>query len=581
MSFKAKTILLLILLSLVPYVVTVTFLGNAYRNDVENRLMEEMEYQLGITIDRLDQSLQALQNDLEFIASLDIMNDVLTGDLDRRIVNLLLLKKEDLALDGDFEVVDATGNVVASTTLNADGSADGAHFMQVPLHSTFSSDSIGALRVRYEMSNLTRYFANDDNFRYAIILDGRRFPEQEPMTDALRVSAALRLRPEIGVVFEQSRAFAFGALDSFTRSFLMALAIGTLIISAIALLAANYILRPILLLSSTARSIYSTHDYSQRVRVDRADEIGNLATAFNSMIQGMQDLIARLKEEGENRLKLAQEKNRAEMLQSLSNKLAKYLSPQIYESIFSGEKDVTLGSSRKKLTIFFSDIVDFTGTTDQMESEDLTLLLNQYLREMTDIALRYGATVDKYIGDAIMIFFGDPHSHGVEGDALLCVEMSLAMQKRVRELHGEWRAAGYTRPFVIRVGIHTGYCTVGNFGTDNRMDYTIVGSAVNLASRIENMAEPGTVCISEDTYLLVRDKFDCLPVTKVNPKGLSQPVQLYKVLMDDLTEGVQTLSQAGFQLQYQAELLTAESREQLRLVLAEISRDSPERKDIP
>lgn len=246
------------------------------------------------------------------------------------------------------------------------------------------------------------------------------------IADALSVSGVIGLRPEIGIIFEQNRNFAFAVLDSFTRSFLIALAIGTLIISAIAFLAASYILRPILLLSSTARSIDKTHDYSQRVRVDGSDEIGHLASAFNAMIQGMQDLIARLKEEGENRLKLAQEKNRAEMLQTLSNKLSKYLSPQIYELIFSGEKDVKLGSSRKKLTIFFSDIVNFTGTTDQMESEDLTALLNQYLREMTDIALRYGATVDKYIGDAIMIFFGDPHSRGGGGRcAVMCGDVTV------------------------------------------------------------------------------------------------------------------------------------------------------------
>jgi adenylate cyclase len=101
-----------------------------------------------------------------------------------------------------------------------------------------------------------------------------------------------------------------------------------------------------------------------------------------------------------------------------------------------------------------------------------------------------------------------------------------------------------------------------------------VGSAVNLASRIESTAEPGTVYISEDTYLLVREKFASLPVNKVTPKGISQPVQLYKALMEEAAEGVQTLSQDGFQLQYQPELLTAESREQLRLVLEKITRES-------
>jgi adenylate cyclase len=101
------------------------------------------------------------------------------------------------------------------------------------------------------------------------------------------------------------------------------------------------------------------------------------------------------------------------MLETLSGKLAKYLPPQIYATIFSGAQDVKVVSQRKKLTVFFSDIVEFTETTDKMESEDLTQLLNQYLTEMSRIALDHGATIDKYIGDAIMIFFGDPET-GVE-----------------------------------------------------------------------------------------------------------------------------------------------------------------------
>ncbi len=95
-------------------------------------------------------------------------------------------------------------------------------------------------------------------------------------------------------------------------------------------------------------------------------------------------------------------------LDSLSTKLSKYLSPQIYHSIFTGAQNVEITSSRKKLTIFFSDVVNFTETTDKLESEDLTNLLNRYLTEMSNIALEHGATIDKYIGDAIMVFFGDP-----------------------------------------------------------------------------------------------------------------------------------------------------------------------------
>jgi hypothetical protein len=111
-------------------------------------------------------------------------------------------------------------------------------------------------------------------------------------------------------------------------------------------------------------------------------------------------------------------------LEQLSNQLAKYLSPQVYESIFSGKQEVKLTSRRKKLTVFFSDIAGFTETADKLESEDLTRLLNEYLTEMSQIALTYGATIDKYVGDAIVIFFGDPESRGVKEDALACVEMA-------------------------------------------------------------------------------------------------------------------------------------------------------------
>src|ERR687898_2976443 len=100
-------------------------------------------------------------------------------------------------------------------------------------------------------------------------------------------------------------------------------------------------------------------------------------------------------------------------LEALSGKLAKYLAPQVYDSIFAGRQDVAIASKRKKLTVFFSDIAGFTEITDKMESEDLTQLLNNYLTEMSRVALEYGATIDKYVGDAILMFFGDPETKGV------------------------------------------------------------------------------------------------------------------------------------------------------------------------
>ncbi len=568
MSFRTKTILILIILSLAPYVITMGILGNAYRTDIEDRVRYDMRNQLAITVDRLDQSLRSLQNDLHFIASLDVMNDVLTGDLDQRIFNLLLLKKQDLELVGDFYVVDSDQRIVASSDIEQLGRPyQGERFDAVPLFSTFDQEQIGELLVRYSQENLTRLFANSEQLRYELVNTDAEIPPNLLSTDYILVQQALEQKSDWTVLLAQDRDFAFSVLNTLTNVFIIALVIGVILIASMAFLIANYILNPILQLSRTARSITKTQDYSQRVDVVRSDEIGQLSNAFNHMISGMQDMILRVKEEGENRLKLAQEKNRAETLQILSNKLSKYLSPQIYESIFSGEKDVTLSSSRKKLTIFFSDIVNFTGTTDKMESEDLTQLLNQYLKEMTTIALEYGATVDKYIGDAIMIFFGDPQSAGVAEDARKCVEMAIAMQNRVHELHDEWQAAGFTKPFRIRIGIHTGFCTVGNFGTESRMEYTIIGSSVNLASRIEASSQPGQVYMSEDTYLLVKNEFRCLPVETVIPKNLTDPIQLYRVIREEEEKGLILLDAEGISLSLESARVSTRTKRQLKEIV--------------
>jgi adenylate cyclase len=234
------------------------------------------------------------------------------------------------------------------------------------------------------------------------------------------------------------------------------------------------------------------------------------------------------------------DKSRA--LEQLSNQLAKYLSPQVYDSIFAGKQDVRITSSRKKLTVFFSDIAGFTETTDRLESEDLTGLLNHYLTEMSQIAVSYGATLDKYVGDAIVIFFGDPETRGVKEDALACVEMAMAMRKRMRELQGVWRASGIEKPLQCRMGINTGYCTVGNFGSEDRMDYTIIGGGVNLASRLEAAATPGEILMSYETYANVRHQIHCEERGQISVKGIAYPVATYQVVDTYENLGAERLS---------------------------------------
>ncbi len=222
--------------------------------------------------------------------------------------------------------------------------------------------------------------------------------------------------------------------------------------------------------------------------------------------------------------------DKTKALEHLSSQLAKYLSPQVYDSIFAGKQEVKIASCRKELTVFFSDIAGFTETADRLESEDLTRLLNHYLTEMSKIALSFGATIDKYVGDAIVIFFGDPETRGVGEDALACVEMAIAMRTRMRQLQDVWRASGIEKPLQCRIGINTGYCTVGNFGSEERMDYTIIGGGVNLASRLEAATTPGEILISYETYAHVRDRIYCEERGQISVKGIAHPVSTYQVV---------------------------------------------------
>jgi class 3 adenylate cyclase len=229
-------------------------------------------------------------------------------------------------------------------------------------------------------------------------------------------------------------------------------------------------------------------------------------------------------------------RSKNEQLQALSNKLAKYLSHQVYKNIFEGKSDVKIESYRKKLTIFFSDIQGFTELTDRVESEVLTGALNKYLNEMSKIALDHGGTIDKYIGDAIMIFFGDPETLGEKEDAIACVKMAIAMRKKLTEMRREWDVLGVTTPLSVRMGINTGFCTVGNFGSEERLDYTIVGGAVNLASRLESAADSDEILISEETFSLIKDVIACEQKNRIKAKGIAYPVMTYSVL--DLVEAL-------------------------------------------
>jgi class 3 adenylate cyclase len=252
----------------------------------------------------------------------------------------------------------------------------------------------------------------------------------------------------------------------------------------------------------------------------RKDELGELARTFTRMageVQTRTETLDRLVAE------------RTSKLENVANRLAKYLSPQIYNSIFSAKSDAPGALARKNLTIFFSDIEGFTDITDGMEPERLSFFINTYLREMSNIAIEHGGTIDKFIGDAILVFFGDPETEGDRNDALKCARMALRMRERVLELEKVWHENGISKPLRVRMGITTGYCTVGNFGSDQRLDYTVLGSPVNLAARLQTTAEADTILIAESTWLLIRDAADTTAMGEITPKGFVRPIKYYRL----------------------------------------------------
>ena len=237
-----------------------------------------------------------------------------------------------------------------------------------------------------------------------------------------------------------------------------------------------------------------------------------------------------LRQENEELISLNQQaydnlKEKNTKLEKISNRLAKYLSPQIYKNIFETETEQTNDYKRKKITVFFSDIKGFTDLSDSLDPDLLAELINEYLSAMTDIALKHGGTIDKFIGDAILVFFGDPESDGLKKDASKCLSMAITMQNKVAELDRNWREdRGIIDGLKVRMGISTGYCTVGNFGSVQRVDYTVLGSTVNLASRLESICQPRKILVAPETKILLEKEFKFEAQKAVELKGFNKPV---------------------------------------------------------
>ncbi len=217
-------------------------------------------------------------------------------------------------------------------------------------------------------------------------------------------------------------------------------------------------------------------------------------------------------------------------LQDTQRLIRRYVPQQVADQILSGKQGAVEGTQRRKLTMFFSDLVGFTDIAEELEPEDFSRLLNEYFSEMTAIAQKHGGTVDELSGDAILIFFGAPAATDDKDHALRAARMALDMQQAMTRLNSRWRAAGITEVLQVRMGINTGVVTIGNFGSPDRMKYAALGKHVNVAARLQARCEPGRVLISHSTWLLVNDQIPCAVKGELQLKGIHKPVMTYELL---------------------------------------------------
>lgn len=206
-----------------------------------------------------------------------------------------------------------------------------------------------------------------------------------------------------------------------------------------------------------------------------------------------------------------------------------YLSPAVIDQLTENPDMLKLGGERRVMTAFFSDVAGFSTISEKLEPEELVSLLNTYLTEMSNIIMRYGGTVDKYEGDAIIAFFGAPVFY--EDHAARGCQVSLEMQQRLAQLREQWKAEGKPE-LKMRIGLNTGPMVVGNMGSEQRFDYTMMGNSVNLAARLEGANKNwGTyLCISEMTYEPAKDAIETRELDLIRVVGIQKPVRVYELV---------------------------------------------------
>jgi class 3 adenylate cyclase len=276
---------------------------------------------------------------------------------------------------------------------------------------------------------------------------------------------------------------------------------GAVLASILGLVVARRITRPVSALTRGATRV-AEGDLSQALPVQTTDEIGVLTRAFNGMLEGLRQR------------------------DFIRNTFGRYVSPEVARAILDSPEGLRLGGGKRVVTILMSDLRGYTRFAEQGDPAWVMEVLNGYLARMTDIVVEHGGTINEFIGDAIFAVFGAPIPHADHAERAAAT--ALAMQRAMTVVNAEHVARGLPR-FEMGIGVNTGEAVVGNIGSEQRAKYAVVGSAVNVAARIEGATVGGQIFLSAATYEQLRDLADVLPPLSLELKGLTGPLQLYEL----------------------------------------------------
>ncbi len=279
-------------------------------------------------------------------------------------------------------------------------------------------------------------------------------------------------------------------------------ALGIIVISLIILFMVNLIIKPIKRLHEGVEEI-SSGNYDTRVKKTTSDEVGDLTQSFNRMAKNLKEK------------------------ELVKNMFSKYLSPDIADYILNNPEEVKLGGENRELTIMFADIRSFTSLSENFPPQDIVNLLNSFFTSMVDIIFEYKGTLDKFLGDGLLAIFGAPVKY--PNHAYNSVKAAVNMVNYIKEYNKKRKKWGY-EPIHIGIGLNTGEAIIGNIGSKQRAEYTVIGDTVNTCSRIEGLTGKNEVYISQSTFELVKNDIIYEYIGKKKVKNKKYPIDIYKVV---------------------------------------------------